>query len=66
MDADKITRTADELIEKHVAPRLKDAHQTQQTSQIHPQEVAMAAAALHRGVWTEKDVKRYFDKKMGG
>ena len=29
-------------------------------------QIAMASAALHTGTWTEKDVKRYLDKKFGG
>lgn len=59
-------KTANDIISRELAPRLKDAHMTQKSCPISPEHIAMASAAVHLGVWKEKDVKRYLDKKFGG
>ena len=65
-DLDKIVKIANELIAKELAPRLKNARQTQRDCQITPQHIAAAAAALKLGVWDEKTVKRKLEKAFGG
>ena len=65
-DLDKITRIADDLIAKELAPRLRDVHKKQSNSPVDPAAIAIAAAALHLGVWDEKTVKQKLDKAFGG
>ena len=64
--ANRIFKTADEIMTRHLAPRLKDAGKRLNNNAIGPEHVAFAATALEKGVWKERDVKRYFDKKLGG
>ena len=65
-DRDKITRIANDLIAKELAPRLKDIHANQDCSPVTPAAVAMAATALKIGYWDEKTVKKKLDKAFGG
>ena len=65
-DSAEIRKIADDLIAKELAPRLKNARQTQSDCQITPQHIAAAAAALKLGVWDEKTVKRKLEKAFGG
>ena len=65
-DAKKRLATGDEIIARHLAPRLKELHASQACSPVSPEQVAMAACALHEGAWTERDLKRYLDKACGG
>ena len=65
-DRDKITRIANDLIRKELAPRLKEARRDRDSSPISPGAIAVAAAALKLGAWNEKTVKRKLDKAFGG
>lgn len=61
-EAREVEKIADALIERHLAPRLREIHASQRHSPVTPGQVAMAAAAVKEGSWTEKDVKKHFDR----
>ena len=57
-----LRKIANDLIRKELSPRLKEIRAPQSHSPVTPGQVAIAAAALKRGVWKEKDVKKHFDR----
>lgn len=65
-DVHKIEKIANDLISRELAPRLKDVHGCQKSSPVGPQQIAVAAAALKTGAWTEKQVRKHLDKAFGG
>ena len=57
-----VKKIADHLVRTHLNPRLREARKTRDNSPVTPGGVAIAAAAIKEGSWTEKDVKKHFDR----
>ena len=61
-DSRDVKRISNYLIKTHLEPRLKEVKARQIDSPVTPGQVAIAAAAIKEGLWSEKDVKRNFDR----